>query len=69
MAQVAEKFSILKMTKEKRARYSYYQKKLYNNRDELQTSEARGKDEIARKMLLKEKNIEEIIDFTGKLKA
>ena len=42
MVQVAEKLSILKMTSEERARYSYYQKKLYNDRDELQAAEAKG---------------------------
>ena len=42
MSQVAEKLSILKMTPEERARYSYYQKKLYNDRDELQAAVARG---------------------------
>ena len=44
MVQVAEKLSILKMTPEERANYSYYQKKLYNDRDELQAAEARGID-------------------------
>ena len=33
------------MTPEERANYSYYQKKLYNDRDELQAAEARGKTE------------------------
>ena len=69
MAQVAEKLNILKMTKEDRAHYSYYQKKLYNDRDELQSAEARGeargKAAIARRMLIKGKNIEEIIDLTS----
>ena len=32
------------MTPEERANYSYYQKKLYNDRDELQAAEARGID-------------------------
>jgi predicted transposase/invertase (TIGR01784 family) len=45
MVQVAEKLNILKMTQEERANYSYYQKKLYNDRDELQAAEARGKEE------------------------
>jgi len=77
MVQVAEKLSILKMTSEERARYSYYQKKLYNDRDELQAAEARGKAEgreegeakgkieIAKKMLKKDMPIEEIMEFTG----
>ena len=42
MNQVAEKLSILKMTPQERVTYSYYQKKLYNDRDELQFAEARG---------------------------
>ena len=42
MAQVAEKLSILKMTKEERARYSYYQKQIHTDRDELIAAEARG---------------------------
>ena len=42
MVQVAEKLSILKMTPEERANYSYYQKKLYSDRDELAAAEARG---------------------------
>lgn len=42
MAQVSEKLNILKMTAAERASYSYYQKKLYNDRDELQAAEARG---------------------------
>ena len=44
MAQVAEKLNILKLTPEERVNYSYYQKKLYNDRDELQAAEARGKE-------------------------
>jgi predicted transposase/invertase (TIGR01784 family) len=43
MTQVAEKLSILKMTKEEREKYSFYQKKLHSDRDELQTAEARGR--------------------------
>jgi len=42
MQQVSEKLSILKMSQEERANYSYYQKKLYNDRDELQAAEIRG---------------------------
>jgi predicted transposase/invertase (TIGR01784 family) len=42
MKQVSEKLSVLKMTPEERANYSYYQKKLYNDRDELQAAESRG---------------------------
>jgi predicted transposase/invertase (TIGR01784 family) len=42
MKQVEEKLSILKMTPEEREKYSYYQKKLHNDRDELKAAEARG---------------------------
>ena len=77
MAQVAEKLSILKMTQEERADYSYYQKKLYNDRDELQAAETRGetrgkaegkaeKDiEIAKAMLLDGDSVEKIAKITG----
>ncbi|MEA0971652.1 Rpn family recombination-promoting nuclease/putative transposase domain protein [Candidatus Megaera venefica] len=81
MVQVAEKLSILKMTPEERARYSYYQKKLYNDRDELQAAETRGeargeakgkaeenirvKTEIAKAMLLDRNSAEKIAKITG----
>jgi predicted transposase/invertase (TIGR01784 family) len=73
MAQVADKLSILKMTKDERNNYSYYQKKLYNDRDELQAAEARGeargksegKLEIAKKLLGKNNSIEDVSDITG----
>ena len=42
MVQVLEKLNILKMTPEERANYSYYLKKLYNDRDEMQAAEAIG---------------------------
>ena len=42
MKQVAEKMSILKMTPGERESYSYYLKKLYNDRDEMQAAESRG---------------------------
>jgi predicted transposase/invertase (TIGR01784 family) len=45
MAQVAEKLSILKMTKEERDRYYYYQKNLCSDRDELSFARAEGKEE------------------------
>ena len=76
MAQVAEKLSILKMTPEDRANYSHYQKKLYNDRDELQAAEIRGEArgeargeekkaiEMAKKMLAKGKSLDEITEFT-----
>ena len=77
MVQVAEKLSILKMTPEERANYSYYQKKLYSDRDELAAAEARGiekgiekgkteeKMEIARAMLLDGDAIEKISKITS----
>jgi predicted transposase/invertase (TIGR01784 family) len=81
MVQVAEKLSILKMTPEERVNYSYYQKKLYSDRDELAAAEARGiergiekgiekgkteeKMEIARAMLLDGDIIEKISKITG----
>lgn len=73
MAQVAEKLSILKMTPEERANYSYYQKKLYNDRDELQAAEARGeargkaeeKIEIAKNLLSQNIDINTISKATG----
>lgn len=81
MVQVAEKLTILKMTQEERANYSYYQKKLYNDRDELQAAEARGKEEgieigeargktegkteIALAMLLDGDSVEKVARITG----
>ena len=73
LVQVAEKLSILKMTPEERANYSYYQKKLYSDRDELAAAEARGiekgkteeKMEIAGAMLLDGDTIEKISKITG----
>lgn len=61
MIQVAEKLSILKMTSEERANYSYYQKKLHNDRDELAAAEARGeaKGEARGEAKEKQKNLEE----------
>jgi len=77
MSQVAEKLSILKMSPDDRANYSYYQKKLYNDRDELQAAINKGREEgreegevkksleIAKRMLKKNISIEEIIELTG----
>jgi predicted transposase/invertase (TIGR01784 family) len=56
------------MTKEERNNYSYYQKKLYNDRDELQAAEARGeargknegKIEIAKNLLAQEIDVKTI---------
>ena len=42
MKQVEEK-NILKMTPDERAQYSYYQKELYNDRDELAAAIKKGK--------------------------
>jgi predicted transposase/invertase (TIGR01784 family) len=80
MKQVAEKLNILKMTEAERSNYTYYQKKLYNDRDELAAAirkglaegEAKGKIEgetkkaieIAKKMLARGKSIDEIAELT-----
>jgi predicted transposase/invertase (TIGR01784 family) len=61
------------MTPEERANYSYYQKKLYSDRDELAAAEARGIEkgknkkaiEIAKAMLLDGDAIEKISKITG----
>jgi len=61
------------MTPEERANYSYYQKKLYSDRDELAATEARGIEkgknkkaiEIAKAMLLDGDAIEKISKITG----
>ena len=61
------------MTPEERANYSYYQKKLYNDRDELQAAEARGKSEenirvkieIAKSLLSQNIDINTISTATG----
>jgi len=45
MMQVAQKLSILKMTAAEKENYSYYCKKLHNDRDELFTAREIGKEE------------------------
>ena len=45
MKQVTEKLTVLKMTPEERANYIYYQKKVHNDRDELQAAINRGREE------------------------
>jgi predicted transposase/invertase (TIGR01784 family) len=81
MVQVAEKLSILKMTPEERANYSYYQKKLYSDRDELAAAEARGiekgmekgreegiekgKSELIKMMLNQGNSVDTISKITG----
>ena len=42
MKQVAEKLSILKMTQEERNNYSYYQKKIHTDRDQLEAAIQKG---------------------------
>ena len=72
MKQVTEKLSILQMTKEERANYSYYQKQLHTDRDNLQAAEARGEErgearrniELAKEMLLDNEPIEKIVKYT-----
>ena len=68
MEQVAEKLSILKMTPEERANYSYYQKKLYNDRDELQAAVNRGREE-GREEGKAEENIKVKIEIAKNLLA
>ena len=77
MSQVAEKLSILKMSTDERAEYTYYLKKVYNDRDELQAAESRGLEKgkaegeakerrkVALKMLAKNKPDDEILEFSG----
>ena len=43
MAQVAEKLTILKMSAEERDNYSYYLKKVYSDRDEMQAALDKGR--------------------------
>ncbi|WP_341749497.1 Rpn family recombination-promoting nuclease/putative transposase [Candidatus Tisiphia endosymbiont of Sialis lutaria] len=73
MSQVAEKLNILKMTPEERANYSYYRKKLYNDRDELQGAEARGEAKaiksIAKNLLKAGVSIDVICTSTGLSKS
>ena len=45
MKKVASKLNVLKMTPTERDNYIYHQKKLYSDRDQLVTAEARGKAE------------------------
>ena len=73
MKQVEEKLSILKMTKEERASYSYYQKKLHNDRDELNAAINRGREEgekvkafeIAKNLISMNLDVDVIIKATG----
>ena len=74
MVQVAEKLSILKMTAEERANYSYYRKKLHNDRDELAAAQAKGREEgeykkavTAAKNMLKENSSIEFIQRVTEL--
>lgn len=45
MNQVAEKLSLLKMTDAERDNWNYYRKKIYNDRDELNSAINRGREE------------------------
>ena len=77
MQQVAEKLSILKMTPEERASYSYYQKKIYNDRDEFEAALSKGieegiekgklegKLEMARSLLSSGVHIDTIVKASG----
>lgn len=57
------------MTPEERANYSYYQKKLYSDRDELAAAEARGiekgKAELIKMMLNQGNSVDTISKITG----
>ena len=72
MQKVAERLSILKMTNKERETYDTYLMDSMKGRDYLISAEEKGKAEgkaerdieITRRMLLKGKNIEEIIDIT-----
>ena len=70
MDKVVEKLSIFKMTKEERASYSYYQKQLHTDHDELQAAEARGrtkgkaKGKIEEKILIAKNLLAQNIDPT-----
>ena len=75
MQQVHEKLNILKMTPAERSNYSYYRKKIYNDRDELEAAESRGiekgrakgkaegKAEVALEMLKDNQPDEKIIKY------
>ncbi len=79
MQQVHEKLNILKMTPSERSNYSYYRKKIYNDRDELEAAESRGiekgreegiekgraegKVEVALEMLTDNESDEKIIKY------
>ena len=66
MNQVAEKLSILKMSNQERSNYTYYLKKIYNDRDELKYAIEKGLAEGLAKGL--EKGLEKGL-AEGELKA
>jgi predicted transposase/invertase (TIGR01784 family) len=69
MKQVADKLSILKMTPQERASYSHYQKKLYTDRDEIQSATNKGREEgrveVAKNLLKAGLDLQLISDSTG----
>ncbi|MGI4852375.1 MAG: Rpn family recombination-promoting nuclease/putative transposase [Janthinobacterium lividum] len=69
MQKVAEKLSILKMTPEERDSYYYYMKQVYNDRDQLQAAENKGREEglqeIAKKLIKKGMSPQEVCELTG----
>jgi predicted transposase/invertase (TIGR01784 family) len=81
MTKVAERLSVIKMSSEERNEYIYYQKQSVHSQDILSAAEAKGEAkgkvegiaegenkkaiEIARAMLVKNKPVEEIEEFTG----
>lgn len=69
MKKVAERLSVLKMTKTELANYDAYMSKSLKERDYILSAETKGREEekidIAKKMLTKHKPLDEIIEFTG----
>ena len=68
MKKVAERLSILKMDAKEKDAYYTYLKETMSQRDAIVAAEAKGEEkkaiEMAKKMLAKGKDLEEIIEFT-----
>lgn len=77
MAKVTERLAVIKMSAAERNEYIYYQKQSVHSQDILNAAKVEGRAEgraegenkkaieIARAMLAKKKDIEEIMEFTG----
>lgn len=77
MAKVTERLAVIKMSTAERNEYIYYQKQSVHSQDILNAAKVEGRAEgraegenkkaieIARAMLAKKKDIEEIMEFTG----